>query len=74
MFRRKTLREKIEGQIAKRRGKSVFLTREFTNLAGEDQVLRTLRGSHSRWTLGAPRLWNSWARGPFAPVRTPDAS
>lgn len=44
MPRRKTLREKIEGRIARRRGDSVFLTREFTNLGGEDQVLRVLRG------------------------------
>ena len=44
MPRRKTLRQKIEGRIARRRGDSVFLTREFTKLAGEDQVLRALRG------------------------------
>jgi hypothetical protein len=42
--RHKTLREKIKGRIARRRGDSVFLTREFTKLAGEDQVLRALRG------------------------------
>jgi hypothetical protein len=44
MPRCKTLRQKIEGRIARRRGDSVFLTREFTNLGGEDQVLRALRG------------------------------
>jgi hypothetical protein len=44
MPRRKTLREKIEGRIARRRGDSVFLTREFTKFGGEDQVLRALRG------------------------------
>jgi len=44
MTRRKTLRQKIEERIARRRGDSVFLTREFTNLGGEDQVLRALRG------------------------------
>ena len=44
MPRRKTLREKIESRIARKRGDSVFLTREFTGLADEDQVLRALRG------------------------------
>ncbi len=44
MPRRKTLRQRIEERIARRRGDSVFLTREFTNLGGEDQVLRALRG------------------------------
>ena len=44
MPRRKTLRDKIEGRIARRRGDCVFLTREFTKLGGEDQVLRALRG------------------------------
>jgi Family of unknown function (DUF6088) len=43
-LRTKTLREKIERRIARRRGDSVFLTREFTKLGGEDQVLRALRG------------------------------
>src|SRR5450631_2647313 len=41
--RRLTLREKIEGRIARRRDE-VFLTREFRDLGGEDQVLRALRG------------------------------
>lgn len=44
MPRRKTLRERIEGQIARKAGEDVFLTREFTGLGGEDQVLRALRG------------------------------
>ena len=44
MPRRKTLRERIEERIARSRGDSVFLTREFTHLGGEDQVLRALRG------------------------------
>ena len=44
MLRRKTLRQRIEARISRRRGDSVFLTREFTNLGGEDQVLRALRG------------------------------
>jgi hypothetical protein len=43
MPRRKTLREKIENRIARKRGDDVFLTREFTDLGGEDQVLRALR-------------------------------
>jgi hypothetical protein len=44
MRRRKTLREKIEARIARKKGEDVFLTREFTDLGGEDQVLRALRG------------------------------
>ncbi len=43
MSRPKTLREKIEGRIARKRGEDVFLTREFRDLGGEDQVLRVLR-------------------------------
>lgn len=43
MNRQKTLRERIEGRIARRRGEDVFLTREFADLGGEDQVLRALR-------------------------------
>ena len=44
MPRKKTLREKIEALIARKTGDDVFLTREFTRLGGEDQVLRALRG------------------------------
>ena len=44
MPRRRTLREKIEARIARKKGDSVFLTREFAGLGGEDQVLRALRG------------------------------
>ncbi len=40
----KTLREKIEARIARKRGDDVFLPREFRDLGGEDQVLRALRG------------------------------
>lgn len=43
MPRRQTLRGKIEQRIARKRGDDVFLTREFKNLGGEDQVLRALR-------------------------------
>src|ERR1700730_1856036 len=43
MPRPKTLREKIETRIARKRGEDVFLTREFRDLGGEDQVLRGLR-------------------------------
>jgi hypothetical protein len=43
MHRPKTLRQKIEDRIARRKGEDVFLTREFTDLGGEDQVLRALR-------------------------------
>ena len=37
-----TLREKVEARIAER-GDDAFLTREFTDLGGERQVLRALR-------------------------------
>jgi len=43
MHRPKTLRERIERRIARKRGDDVFLTREFRDLGGEDQVLRVLR-------------------------------
>ena len=43
MPRRRTLRAMIEGRIARRQD-DVFLTREFRDLGGEDQVLRALRG------------------------------
>jgi hypothetical protein len=44
MRRGKTLRQRIEERIAHKRGEDVFLPREFTDLAGRDQVLRALRG------------------------------
>ena len=37
------MRERVRERIARRRG-DVFLTREFRDLGGEDQVLRALRG------------------------------
>ena len=43
MRRPKTLRERIESRIARKRGDDVFLPREFRDLGGEDQVLRVLR-------------------------------
>ena len=43
MARRKTLLDKVETRIARKRD-DVFLTREFADLGGEDQVLRALRG------------------------------
>jgi hypothetical protein len=43
MIRRKTLRERIEVRMARKRD-DVFLPREFADLGGEDQVLRVLRG------------------------------
>lgn len=43
MPRAKTLRQKIEERIARKKGEDVFLPREFTDLGGEDQVLRALR-------------------------------
>jgi len=41
--RSKTLRERVEERIARKRSDDVFLTREFRDLGGEDQVLRVLR-------------------------------
>jgi hypothetical protein len=43
MSKRKTLRERIEVRIDRKRD-DVFLPREFADLGGEDQVLRVLRG------------------------------
>jgi hypothetical protein len=43
MRQRQTLREKIERRIARKKNDSVFLTYEFADLGGEDQVLRALR-------------------------------
>ena len=43
MNRPKKLRDRIEMRIARKRGEDVFLTREFRDLGGEDQVLRALR-------------------------------
>jgi hypothetical protein len=43
MAKRRTLRERVAERIARRRD-DVFLTREFRDLGGEDQVLRALRG------------------------------
>ena len=43
MRRPKSLRERIESRIARKRAEDVFLTREFRDLGGEDQVLRALR-------------------------------
>jgi hypothetical protein len=44
MRRQKTLRERIQARIVRKRGEDVFLPREFADLGGEDQVLRVLRG------------------------------
>ena len=43
MARRGTLQAKVKERIARRRD-DVFLTREFRDLGGEDQVVRALRG------------------------------
>jgi hypothetical protein len=43
LARRKTLRNKIEERMARKKGDAVFLPREFADLGGEDQVLRALR-------------------------------
>jgi len=44
MRQKKTLRERIEERISRKRRDDVFLPREFRDLGGEDQVLRVLRG------------------------------
>ena len=41
MAQRKTLLDRVETRIARKRD-DVFLTREFADLGGEDQVLRAL--------------------------------
>lgn len=41
-MRKKTLRARIETRITRKKD-NVFLTREFADLGGEDQVLRALR-------------------------------
>jgi hypothetical protein len=43
MRQQRTLRERIEERIARKRRDDVFLPREFRDLGGEDQVLRVLR-------------------------------
>ena len=43
MRQQRTLRQRIEERIAKKRRDDVFLPREFRDLGGEDQVLRVLR-------------------------------
>jgi hypothetical protein len=43
MRRTKTLRDTIEGRIARKCGDDVFLPREFRDLGGEDEVLRVMR-------------------------------
>jgi hypothetical protein len=50
MARRGTLQEKLRERIG-RRPDDVFLTREFRDLGGEDQVLRALRGLVREGTL-----------------------
>jgi hypothetical protein len=52
--RRRTLRERIGERIARRRD-DVFLTREFRDLGGEDQLLRALRGLVRDGALVRPR-------------------
>src|ERR1017187_2911440 len=44
MRQQRTLRDRIETRIARKRSEDVFLPREFRDLGGEDQVLRALRG------------------------------
>lgn len=42
MATKQTLRERVEARIARNRA-DVFLTRDFSDLGGEDQVIRALR-------------------------------
>jgi hypothetical protein len=51
MPRPKTLRDKIEERMARRASEDVFLTREFTDLGGEDQVVRVLRNLRQKGRL-----------------------
>jgi hypothetical protein len=44
MRQKRTLRERIDERIVRKRRDDVFLPREFRDLGGEDQVLRVLRG------------------------------
>lgn len=44
MRREQTLQQKLSARIAEKQEDVVFLTREFSDLGGEDQVLRALRG------------------------------
>jgi hypothetical protein len=44
MRKPKTLRARIEGRIARKKGEDVFLPREFADLGGETQVARALHG------------------------------
>ena len=43
MGREQTLQQKVAARIAEKQ-EDVFLTREFSDLGGEDQVIRALRG------------------------------
>ena len=51
MRQQRTLRERIEERIARKRRDDVFLPREFRDLGGEDQVLRVLRIRTTQWAL-----------------------
>ena len=50
MPRRKTVRDKIEERIARKRD-DVFIPREFFDLGGERQVMRALRGLRAQGKL-----------------------
>lgn len=51
MAKHRSLKHKVEYRMARRRQDDVFLPREFADLAGEDQVLRALRGLVSEGKL-----------------------
>ena len=66
MRRRPTLRERVEARIADRRD-DAFLTREFTDLAGERQVLRALSELTKEGKL--IRLgYGAYARAEISPI------
>lgn len=66
MGRRLTLRERVEARIAERRD-DAFLTREFTDLGGERQVLRALRELTAAGKL--IRLgYGAYARAEISPI------
>jgi hypothetical protein len=71
MRQRKTLRERIEARIARKRD-DVFMPREFADLGGEDQVLRVLRGLVREGRLVPSRLWRLWPCNSTTAVRRAD--
>jgi len=72
MLRPKTLRERIESRIARKRREDVFLTREFRDLGVEDQVLRALRTLEREKRLVRLGYGVYWPRSCLASFRRPN--